>query len=77
MLNSSKTKEKARFAFFTSFRLNKIEILDVLLNSYVIIDISVYRLTYINIKDIIVFKTLKIKDIYNLYYISIFFKEEN
>ena len=42
-----------------------------------IIDISVYRLAYINIKDIIVFTTLKIKDIYNSYYKSIFFKVED
>ena len=41
-----------------------------------IIDISAYRLAYINIKDIIVFATLKIKDIYNSYYKSIFFKVE-
>ena len=42
-----------------------------------IIDISAYRLAYINIKDIIAFATLKIKDIYNLHYKSIFFKEED
>ena len=42
-----------------------------------IINISVYYLAYINIKNIIVFATLKIKDIYNLYYKFIFFKEEN
>ena len=42
-----------------------------------IINISAYRLAYINIKDIIVFITLKIKDIYNFYYKSIFFKKED
>ena len=42
-----------------------------------IIDVSAYRLAYINIKNIIVFTTLKIKNIYNFYYKSIFFKEEN
>ena len=42
-----------------------------------IVDINAYRLAYINIKDIIVFTTLKIKDIYNSYYKSIFFKEDN
>ena len=66
-----------RLASLTSLRLNKVEILDISLNSYVIVDVSVYYLTYINIKDIIVFTTLKIKDIYNLYYKSIFFKEED
>ena len=77
MLNFSKTKEEARLASFTSLRLNKIEILNVSLNSRVIIDISAYRLAYINIKDIIAFTTLKIKDIYNFYYKFIFFKEED
>ena len=38
---------------------------------------SAYRLAYTNIKDIIVFIILKIKNIYNLYYKSIFFKEED
>ena len=84
ILNSSKTKEKARLASLISFKLNKIEILenrieilDKSSNSYMIIDVSAYRLAYINIKNIIVFTTLKIKNIYNFYYKSIFFKEEN
>ena len=42
-----------------------------------IVDISAYRLAHINIKDIIAFATLKIKDIYNSYHKSIFFKEED
>ena len=42
-----------------------------------IIDVSAYRLAYINIKDAIAFITLKIKDVYNSYYKSIFFKEED
>ena len=42
-----------------------------------IVDISAYYLAYINIKDIIIFITLKIKDIYNSYYKSIFFKKED
>ena len=75
--NSPRTKEKARLASLTSSRLNRIEIPDVSLNSHVIVDISAYRLAYINIKDIITFATLKIKDIYNSYYKSIFFKEED
>ena len=74
MLNSFKTKKKASLA---SLRLNRVEILDVSFNSHVIADISAYRLAYINIKDIIVFATLKIKDIYNSYYKSIFFKKED
>ena len=41
------------------------------------IDVSAYRLAYINIKDIIAFATLKIKDIYDSYYKSIFFKEKD
>ena len=77
MFNSSKTKEKARFASLTSSKLNRIKIIDESFNSHVIVDVSAYRLAYINIKDIIVFATLKIKDIYNFYYKSIFFKEDN
>ena len=77
MLNSSRIKREIRFASLTSFRLNRIKILNVSLNSYLIIDVSAYRLAYINIKDIIVFATLKMKDIYNSYYKSIFFKIEN
>ena len=84
ILNSSRTKEKARLASFTSSRLNRVEIpenrveiLDELLNSHVMVDVSAYRLAYINIKDIIVFNTLKIKNIYNSYYKSIFFEEED
>ena len=77
MFNSFRTKEKARFASSTSLRLNKVEILDVSLNFYVIVDVSAYRLAYINIKDIIVFVTLKIKNIYNFYYKSMFFEEED
>ena len=42
-----------------------------------IVDISAYRLAYINIKDIIAFATLKIKDIYNSYYKSIFFEKKD
>ena len=42
-----------------------------------IVDISAYRLAYINIKNVIIFATLKIKDIYNFYYKSIFFEEED
>ena len=38
---------------------------------------SAYRLAYINIKDIIVFAALKMKDIYDFYYKSIFFKVED
>ena len=75
MFNSFRTKEKVLFAIFTSLKLNKIKILNIQFNSHVIIDISAYRLAYINIKDIIIFITLKIKDIYNFYYKSIFFKE--
>ena len=77
IFNSSRTKEKARFASLTSFRLNRIETINELSNSHVIADLSAYRLAYINIKNIIVFATLKIKDIYNFYYKSIFFKEED
>ena len=77
MLNSFRTKKKARFALFTSLKSNRVKTIDELFNSYVIVDISVYRLAYINIKDIIAFATLKIKDIYNFYYKSIFFKEED
>ena len=77
MLNSSRIKEKARLISLTFFRLNRVEIFNVSINSYVIVDVSAYRLAYINIKDIIAFATLKIKDIYNLYYKSIFFKEED
>ena len=77
MLNSSKIKEKARLALLTSLRLNRVEIIDESFNSYVIVDISAYRLAYINIKDAITFATLKIKDIYNFYYKFIFFKEED
>ena len=77
MLNSSRTKEKARLASLTSSRSNRVETIDESFNSHVIVDISAYRLAYINIKDIIIFTTLKIKDIYNFYYKSIFFKEDN
>ena len=77
MLNSSKTKEEARPASFTSIRLNRVKIPDVLLNSHVVADISAYRPAYINVKDIIAFATLKIKDIYNFHYKPIFFEKEN
>ena len=68
MLNSSRTKEEARITFFTSFRLNKIKILDELLNSYLIMNISAYRLAYINIKDVIIFVVIRIKNLYNRRY---------
>ena len=70
-------KRKVRFASLTSSKLNRIKILNISLNSHLIVDISAYRLAYINIKDIIVFATLKIKDIYDFYYKSIFFKIED
>ena len=77
MLNSPRTKEKARLASLTSLKLNRVEIIDESSNSHVIADVSAYRLAHINIKDAIVFATLKMKDIYNFYHKSIFFEEED
>ena len=77
MLNSSRTKEKARLASLTSSRSNRVETIDESFNSHVIVDISAYRLAYIDIKDTIVFIALKMKDIYNSYYKSIFFEKDN
>ena len=74
MLNSSKIKKEIRFISFTSFRLNRIEIFDKLSN---FINVSAYRLAYINIKDVIIFVAIRIKKLYNKRFRSKFFKIEN
>ena len=71
MLNSFKTKREARFASLTSSRLDRIEILDELSNST---DVSAYRSAHIDVKDIIIFAAIRIKELYNRLYRSKFFK---
>ena len=51
--------------------------LDESSNSHVIVDVSAYRLAYINIKDAIIFVAMRIKKLYNRHYRSKFFKIEN
>ena len=74
MPNPPRTEREVRLASPTSPRSDRVEILDVSSNSHLAADVSAYRSAHIDIKDVIAFAALKMKDIYDFHHKPMFFK---